>query len=335
MKVLLITAMWPTRDNPAFGSFVSSQARCLEEAGVEVEPLVLQGRWRKLIYPLGVIGMHRRLSGPVDLIHAHYGYVGWVGRLQWSVPLVVTYHGDDVLGTIDGRGQTTKASRIAAAACRSLGRFADAVVVQSKQMASRFRHANVHIIPHEVELNIFRPTDRAQARQLLGLNKDGKYMLFAANPDIPVKRFELAKRAYEHVRSEHPGAELVVRYKEPQDRLALYMSACDVLVFPSYQEGSPNVVKQAMACNLPIVATDVGDVREITGGVEGCAICPPDPESFAAAVNVVLRSAYRTDGRRKVESLSGPRVAGRLISVYEDVLRRRTRQLDTSAEKAV
>jgi teichuronic acid biosynthesis glycosyltransferase TuaC len=114
-----------------------------------------------------------------------------------------------------------------------------------------------------------------------------------------------------------------VVYREPQTRLALYMSACDALVFSSYQEGSPNIVKQAMACNLPIVATDVGDVREVIGNTAGCYISEPDPELFSQFLEGITASPFRTTGREDIKHLSGPLVAERLIRVYEEVLRRR------------
>jgi len=100
MKVLAMTAMWPTPENPAFGSFVRSQVEALKYAGVEVEVLVLQGRPRKLNYLKAPFQLRRRLAADptIDLVHAHYGLVGIVARTQFRVPLVVTYHGSDVLG---------------------------------------------------------------------------------------------------------------------------------------------------------------------------------------------------------------------------------------------
>jgi teichuronic acid biosynthesis glycosyltransferase TuaC len=101
------------------------------------------------------------------------------------------------------------------------------------------------------------------------------------------------------------------------------MNACDALVFPSYQEGSPNVIKQAMACNLPIVATDVGDVREVIGNTEGCIISEPDPRSFANALGTLISSPVRTNGRDGVKHLAGPLVASRVVNLYERVVRAR------------
>src|SRR4051794_36554417 len=111
MKVLVITAMWPTAENPAFGSFVRAQVQCLQKAGIDVEVMALEGRYRKAIYFTGALRLHRRLAG-FHLIHAHYGYVGMVARTQWRVPVVVTYHGSDLLGGINGQGKRTVLGRL-------------------------------------------------------------------------------------------------------------------------------------------------------------------------------------------------------------------------------
>jgi teichuronic acid biosynthesis glycosyltransferase TuaC len=322
MKVLIVTAMYPTVDNPGFGSFVRCQESFLRRAGVDVEVLVLEGRCRKLVYPKGIVQLRRRLLGAA-LVHAHYAYVGAVARTQWQVPVVLTYHGDDALGTVTERGTVSARSRIIAAGCRGLARYCDAVIVQSKQMASRFKRGNVHVLPHEVDLGTFEPTDMRQARGQLGLSMSKRYLLFAANPAIAVKNYPLARAAVEMLRSRKHDVELLVVSREPQSSLALYMSACDALVFPSYQEGSPNVVKQAMACNLPIVSTDVGDVNEIIGDTVGCYISRPDADSFAQHLEPIITSPFRTTGRESVKHLSGELVAKRLIEVYEEVLARR------------
>src|SRR6266576_7046373 len=150
MRVLIMTAIYPTRENPAFGSFVRTQAESLKRAGIGVEVLVLKGRNRKLIYPKGVSQLRNLLKwGLFDLVHAHYGYVGLVARTQWKVPLVVTYHGDDLLGTINERGKKAAWSLVAAAACKKLAQRVDAAIVQSSEMARQLKKSNVFLIPHE------------------------------------------------------------------------------------------------------------------------------------------------------------------------------------------
>ena len=324
MKVLIVTAIYPTADNPAFGSYVRTQAESLMAAGIDVEMLVLQDRYRKLIYPKAILQLRQRLaSGSVDLVHAHYGVVGMVARTQWKVPVVVTYHGSDILGWINSRGERERLGALIAGAGRMLARCVDAAIVQSDEMAGTLQNSNVYVIPHEVDFKVFQPTEREQARAVLGLKPYKKYLLFAANPEVGVKRFPLAKAVAECLAIQDPPVELLVVAKETQQRLALYMSACDALIFPSYQEGSPNIVKQAMACNLPIVSTDVGDVRQVIGTTKDCYVCNPSVPEFAARISEILVHRKRTDGREHIRHLESSSVAQKVIEVYEEVLRKR------------
>ena len=324
MKVLIATAIYPTRENPAFGSFVKTQVDALLQAGVEIDLFVLQGRNRKLMYPLSVFKLRQRLRADrsIDLVHAHYSYVGLVGRMQRQAPLVVTYHGSDILGSPRENGQPSPSDPLVIKMGQWLGRHADAVIVQSREMAAQFDRAIVHILPHEVDLDLFRPLDRAEARSALGLASDKKYLLFAANPQIAVKRYPLAKDVADYLRQRDPAIELIVVYKEPQPRLVQYMNACDALLFTSFQEGSPNIVKQALACNLPLVSTDVGDVREMVGDATLSYLCAPDVTQFAEKVGEILRVGGRSNGRQKVLHLARPLVAQRLVAVYQEVLQR-------------
>jgi glycosyltransferase involved in cell wall biosynthesis len=316
--------MYPTPENPAYGSFVRTQAESLKRAGVDVDVLVLRSRFQKLSYVKGIFQVRRRVAqSRVDVIHAHYSYAGVVARMQRKAALVVTYHGDDLLGTVGQTGKKTCWSGAVVALGRLLARYADAAVVQSVEMASKLERARVHVLPHEVDLDVFQPTEREQAREALGLETDKKYLLFAANPEIAVKRFPLAKAVAEHLAEQDPAVELIVVSKETQQRLALYMSACDALIFTSYQEGSPNIIKQAMACNLPIVATDVGDVRQIIGETNGCYVCNPSVTEFAQCMNLIFENRRRTDGREHVRHLDSSAVAAKLIEVYQQVVGRR------------
>lgn len=328
MRVLIMTAMYPTAENPAFGSFVRTQAESLKRAGIGVEVLVLKGNNRKLIYPKGALQLRRLLKwGLFDLVHAHYGFVGMVARTQWKVPVVVTYHGDDLLGTVIGEGKTAHWSPLVVAAGKKLAQYVDAAIVQTSEMASKLTKSSVFVIPHEVDFDVFYPTECLEARAILGLKADKKYLLFAADPEIPVKRFPLAKTVADWLNKRDPSIELLVVSRETQSRLALYMSACDVLVFPSYQEGSPNVVKQAMACNLPIVATDVGDIRQVIGKTKGCFVCNPSVSEFAARITEALSPPRKTDGRENIRHLDSSTVSERIIEVYEHVLRNRKKRL--------
>jgi glycosyltransferase involved in cell wall biosynthesis len=326
VRVLALTAIYPTPERPGYAAFVRTQLESLRRAGVDVDLALIKGRNTKLMYAKAMYELRRRLAATqYDLVHAHYSYAGVVARTQWRVPVVVTYHGDDLLGTVDENGRTTPFSRAVVAAGQMLAELVDAVIVQTEAMARVLRRPDVHVIPHEVDFDVFRPLDHREARVALGLDPGRKYLLFAAPPHIPVKRFPLAREAVERLREHDPTVELLVVFRESQERLALHMNACDALVFPSFQEGSPNIVKQALACNLPIVATDVGDVRQLVGTTPGCVVSEPDAASFARHLRELLARGERTQGRERVRHLDAPRVAHRVIEVYERVLDRPAR----------
>jgi glycosyltransferase involved in cell wall biosynthesis len=114
--------------------------------------------------------------------------------------------------------------------------------------------------------------------------------------------------------------ELVVVHNQPYELVPLYMNACDVMVHPSELEGSPQVVKEAMACNLPIVSVEVGDVPDILAGVEACFVCRRDPAHIAEKVKLVLEQGNRSNGREKTQRYELGSIARRVIQVYEDTL---------------
>ena len=322
MRVLLVTALYPTPDRPAWGAFVRTQVEALREAGVDVEVLLVRGRSSKLAYPAAARALRRRLAAEThDIVHAHYGLVGLVSRLQRRRPLVVSFHGSDLLGDPRGDGTIPWHRRLEAASSRLLARWIDAAIVQSDEMARHIPAGTpTHVIPHEVDLGLFRPVARDEARGRLGLPRDRTYLLFAANPDIGLKGYPIAEAVARDLRRGDPAIELLTVWRESQARFALYLSAADLLLFPSVQEGSPNVIKQAMACNLPLISTDVGDVRARVEGVAGCAIAERTTAGFTAAARRLLERGGRSDGRAAVSDLASSAIAGRVRRVYDEVL---------------
>jgi glycosyltransferase involved in cell wall biosynthesis len=182
-----------------------------------------------------------------------------------------------------------------------------------------------HVIPAGLDLERIPCISQADARRRLGLQPSERLVLFVGDPAKPVKRYELAQRAVDVLVRRCP-ARLVLGWGVPPDEILVLMSACDVILVTSRHEGSPNVVKESLASNLPIVSLDIGDVRSRIAGVDGCEICPDDrPETIAASLERVLARQQRTRGREVVLSLDERVLTQQLLAVYESVLARKRR----------
>jgi glycosyltransferase involved in cell wall biosynthesis len=325
-RVLVVTNLWPTREDPAYGSFVEAQMESLRAFGVAYDVVFIDGRKSRLNYARGVLELRRRLAAqPYDLVHAHFGLSGWVARMQGRVPVVVSFMGDDVLGRFDRRGQVGRMGRLFRVSSFVLARLVAAAIVKSKAMKDRLRLERVQVIPNGVDLDRFRPMDQLEARRALGLDGNRKYVIFPYHPAIPNKRFDLVEQAAQMAGREVPELELLTVAGKPRAQMPLYFNAADVLVMASHSEGSPNVVKEAMAVNLPVISVGVGDVAEVIAGVEGCCIVPRRAEEFAACIVDVCRRARRTEGRERMGEYAEDRIARRIVEVYAGVTAKRRR----------
>ena len=321
MRVLMTTSEWPTAAQPQRGSFIVQQAAYLREAGVEVEvfPLRAEG------HPFNYVKAWRALRAAhrfedFDLMHAQFGQSG---LMAWKagLPLVVTFRGSDVLGVIGKRGRYTARGVVLKRVSRMVARWASAVIIVSEHFAATLPPGlPLHVIPSGLDLDLFRPLPREDARRQLGLPLDKPLVLFGGNPAVARKRYPLAQQAVRTI-SEPEDIEMVVLTGIPRDQVPVYMNACDLLLMTSKHEGSPNVVKEALACNVPVVSVDVGDVRQRIGTVAGCILCPDDtPEALGAAVTTVLRRKPCINGREAVRDLDERLLTRKAIAVYQSVL---------------
>jgi teichuronic acid biosynthesis glycosyltransferase TuaC len=177
-----------------------------------------------------------------------------------------------------------------------------------------------HVIPSGLDVELFRPMPQTEARRRVGLPLDKHLILFVGNPERPEKRYDLARAALAMLHNQLI-VELVVVNDIPHAVIPYYMNACDALLLTSSHEGSRNVVKEALACNLPVVSVDVGDVRQRIGCIEACVLGADDlPETIAAGLAQVLSRRTRINGRRTVRDLDEKRLAERVIAVYEQAI---------------
>jgi glycosyltransferase involved in cell wall biosynthesis len=199
----------------------------------------------------------------------------------------------------------------------------DAAIVKSEEMRATIPRSTAFVIPNGVDMELFRPIDRAAARRQLGLAPNRPYVAFVGDPARPEKDFALARAALERVTERLPEAELLVVHGQPVECVVLALNAADALVLTSYFEGSPNAVKEAMACNLPVVSVDVGDVRRVIGGTPGCHVCRRAADDLGDRLAEVLSVRERTAGRAAIAHLSQSAIARQVERVYDYVLVRR------------
>jgi glycosyltransferase involved in cell wall biosynthesis/SAM-dependent methyltransferase len=326
IRVFMITSAWPTPGEPRTTHFIKRQADSLRAAGIDVEVFHFRGDQRPDRYLIAWLSARRRLDATrYDLVHAQFGQSGLLA-LPRRLPLVVTFRGSDVQGIVsDVDGRYTWKGRVVQWVSRLVARRADAVIVVSEHM-KRFLPASISatVIPSGLDLELFRPIPRDEARRSLNLRLDGRYVLFVGKPTQARKRADLARHAVELLDRSCP-AELIVAWGVPHADIPLYMNACDALVCTSMQEGSPNVVKEALACNTPVVSVPVGDVLTRLAGIEGCELCADDrPETIAAALERVLRRGQRIRGRETVAGLDEALLTQQVIAIYRSLLERRS-----------
>jgi glycosyltransferase involved in cell wall biosynthesis len=299
---------------------VARQIDSIRHAGAEVDVVQMEGlpRLRYLqCYPVV-----RSRAGSADVIHAHYGYCGWLAWAQRQAPVVISFMGTDLLGVPDADGKIRSISGLVARADRWLATRADAVIVKSPEMARLVGPAEPHVIPNGVDLEQFKPMDRGAARERLGWKADRPYVLFGGNPNNPRKGFPLATQAVRAAARAHAEPlEVVALRGVAAELVPVYMNAADVLLMTSLLEGSPNVVKEAMACNLPVVAVDVGDVADLLDGVRDSAVAPRDPELLGEAL-ARLANGRRSNGRDmlRAKRLDSASVARRIVALYDQLV---------------
>jgi glycosyltransferase involved in cell wall biosynthesis len=324
VRILFVTNMWPDAERPWYGTFIKTQADSLAALGHEIDPLAIRGYASKVEYARAIPEIRARAAG-ADLVHAHYGHAAVVGRAQLSRPYVVSYCGDDVLGTATGDGGITPRSRVEAAVFRQLARVADATITKSAEMEAALpagARARNTVIPNGVDLERFAPGARAATRYQLGWDADERAVLFVGNPDVAAKNHPLAEAVCAAAGEELAGIRLRVAWGFSPEQMPLLMSAADALLFPSRSEGSPNAVKEALAMELPVVATAVGDIPERLAGIPGCFAGPAEVEPLARALVGALRHGRVPEARRAVAELSLQRVAERVTRVYEQAVAR-------------
>jgi len=323
--ILMVTGVYPTKERPHKGTFVKAIVDSLVAIGNEVEivhpkpdlPMPIR-------YILAILQVFfKTLTGRYDIVHGHYGLWCLVARMQWTTPVVVAFLGDDLLGTVTSQGGHSKKSLFVVRIGQWLCRHVEAVTVKTQQMKTASLTDDAFVIPDGINFELFTPMPREKVRAALGWDQDRYYVVFANNPAIPVKNFALAQAAIECLQKRGMTAELVVATGLPQAKVVQYINASNALILPSIAEGSPNVVREASACNVPIVATNVGDVAEVLARTEGCSVCPHDAEALAIGLEKALKHTERTTGRADTAHLDSKVLVEQIMAMYEQAIERK------------
>ena len=309
MKVIFVAS-----GNKAVGTvsaFVRTQYDSLAKEGVEM-----------ILFPVvghGLSGYMKNLSAlralikseKPDIVHAHYstcGYLASMVSLGLRNKVVVS-----LLGSFPQKGRKYKLVKYC------IHHIWDATIVKSERTRSQLDE-DLPVIPNGVNLDRFTLIPKEDARREVGFEEGRKYIIFVSNPARVEKNYGLARQAVALMNDDH--VELIPVYDKSHDEVVKYMCAADALIMTSLSEGSPNVIKEAMACNCPLVVTDVGDVRWVTEGVEGTYVADTyQPEEIAGLLRKALEFGVRTKGRDRILQLglTTEAIARRILAVYDSV----------------
>ncbi len=314
MKILFVTNRYPTPQTPGDSPCIARQRDALEQLGYDVDLLFIDSQRSRLNYLKAVLQLFwsTQICRKYDIVHAHYGhYCGLAACAQFARPTVVTFRGSDVLNP-----RERPVSRLVA-------RFASRLIVMSQEMKHVLGHEAAHIIPYGIDLELLQPGCREAAREELGLAQQVPIVLFPYDPSRKVKQFNLVEQSISILNNEFPEIQVVAIYDKPYESIPVYMNACDVLVMTSMTEGAPVAVREAMACNLPVVSVDVGDVAEVIGSTEGCSIASRDPQEIADRVARILRSGLRSNGRSVAMTMGIATYARAVADIYDGLSRKK------------
>lgn len=311
-------------EGPSF-IFSKRQVRALQEMGVPVETFYVESR-RSLPELARSWWRFRRVvrAFDPDVVHAHFGtMLSFFCAVSSGRPLVITFRGSDL-------NPVPSISRTRSAAGKLLSQLSAAraarIICVSEQLRQRlwWRAGRATVIPNGVDTREFFPRPRAEARRALGWDAGERVVLFNGGTLPRKKRLDLAEAAVEVAnRLAGPVRLEVLDGNVDGSRVPLYMSASDCLIVTSDWEGSPDIVKEAMACDLPIVSVDVGDVAERLERVRPTRMSERDPEALGRALVEVLACGTRSNGSVVVQELTMERVAGRVLAELQAAVRRR------------
>lgn len=306
MKVLVVCSI----NSGSISPFIGEQVESLRQLGVKIDFFLLKGK--------GILGYIRNIPAyfrtistyKPELIHAHYGLSGLFSNLQRKIPVITTYHGCDI---------NVFWLRFLSAFSILLSKHN--IFISNDMACKSFFRKRHSVISSGINMDMFYPVDKKEARSNLNLKQSGKLILFSGSFQEKVKNYPLAREA---VNLAETGT-LIELKGYSRNEVNLLMNACDLALLTSYREGSPQFIKEAMACNTPIVSVDVGDIRNIISVTNGCFLAKSITEDIAEKINMALEfsdTCIKTNGRERIVELQYDieNISLRILNVYQSVL---------------
>jgi len=323
MRVLVITTEWPTPQQPFRVPFLTRQIELLQNRGIELEIFHFEGKKNPINYLKAYFAFLKKIrKKKYDLVHAQWGQSA-LPALFSDLPLIITFRGSDLQGITNSKGTYSVLGKILyKISCFGAGK-AHAVMLVSASMRKLLpdiNDAKIKIVPSGVNLNLFSPLNSLDCRLKLGFDTQKKIILFGGDPERTDKRYYLANEALSYIDKRFDIELLTVKNIE-QVNMPLYINAANLVLLTSKHEGSPNIIKEALACNKPVVSVNVGDVAERIRNVRGSWVVEDTPQSIAAAITRVLDSKDEYESRSSVLELDENLITDQIINIYKQLLK--------------
>jgi len=310
MKVLIVCRSKKGGVSP----YISRQVESIRRRRIQTEYfLICHKGWSGYLKYFPELVKQIDLFKP-NIIHAHYGYSGLLAVMQRKVPVIITFHGSDI---------NNPKNRIISKVANYWSSFS-IFVTQKLAFLAKAKKNLFSIIPCGVDLIVFHPVNKSESRRYLGYPPEEILVLFSGSFRVPVKNYPLAISALS-ILNQHNSSTTPIRLIElsgySTEEVNLLLNACDVALLTSISEGSPNFIKEAMACNRPIVSTDVGDVRDLVEGIPGCFISESNPKDVADKIKQALEFENSIGARERIidREMGINETARKIVAVYEQV----------------
>jgi teichuronic acid biosynthesis glycosyltransferase TuaC len=306
MKVLFLSS---GNKHKGISPIVKRQAMSLERKNICLDYYSLSGKgflgYLRNIMPLR---NYCRSSLP-DIIHAHYSLSAFLAVFSGKRPLIVSLMGSEAYSSFF--------NKLFIRICNLL--FWKEVIVKSLEMKKLLRLKKASVIPNGVDTEKFSPMDNLSCIRQLNWKEDKIHILFAGNPLLREKNFSMVQEALN--KYDFANTELHVLENVNPDEVVIWMNAAHVIILTSLREGSPNVIKEAMACNRPVVATNAGDIKWLLGEEAGHFLCDFSVDDLIAKLLLAIRFSLeqkQTTGRTRILKLglTDSVIAEKIIQVY-------------------